>query len=112
MAQTVYHLGEEVGTGAAFKMVNQLLAGVHIVAACEALAFAKRLGLDLAQVYEVISHAAGSSWMFQNRGPHVVEGDYTPRSAVEISRISASSKTSPTPNGFRRRWREPRCSSF
>jgi 3-hydroxyisobutyrate dehydrogenase len=84
MAQTVYHLGEEVGTGAAFKMVNQLLAGVHIAAACEALAFAKRLGLDLAQVYEVISHAAGSSWMFQNRGPHVVEGDYTPRSAVEI----------------------------
>jgi putative dehydrogenase len=83
MAQTVYHLGEEVGTGAAFKMVNQLLAGVHIAAACEALAFAKRLGLDLAQVYEVISHAAGSS-MFQNRGPHVVEGDYTPRSAVEI----------------------------
>jgi 3-hydroxyisobutyrate dehydrogenase-like beta-hydroxyacid dehydrogenase len=63
MAQTVYHLGEEVGTGAAFKMVNQLLAGVHIAAACEALAFAKRLGLDLAQVYEVISHAPGSSWM-------------------------------------------------
>jgi len=84
MAETVYHLGEEIGTGAAFKMVNQLLAGVHIAAACEALVFAKRLGLDLAQVYEVISNAAGSSWMFQNRGPHVVEGDYTPRSAVEI----------------------------
>jgi 3-hydroxyisobutyrate dehydrogenase len=84
MAQTVYHLGEDVGTGAAFKMVNQLLAGVHIAAACEALTFAKKLGLDLAQVYEVISNAAGSSWMFQNRGPHVVEGDYTPRSAVEI----------------------------
>lgn len=84
MAETLYHLGEDVGTGAAFKMVNQLLAGVHIAAACEALVFARRLGLDLAQVYEVISNAAGSSWMFQNRGPHVVEGDYTPRSAVEI----------------------------
>ncbi|MBV9826311.1 MAG: NAD(P)-dependent oxidoreductase [Alphaproteobacteria bacterium] len=84
MAQTVYHLGEDIGTGAAFKMVNQLLAGVHIAAACEALTFATKLGLDLAQVYEVISNAAGSSWMFQNRGPHVVEGDYTPRSAVEI----------------------------
>jgi L-threonate 2-dehydrogenase len=84
MAQTVYHLGEEIGTGAAFKMVNQLLAGVHIAAACEALTFAKKLGLDLARVYEVVSNAAGSSWMFQNRGPHVVEGDYTPRSAVEI----------------------------
>lgn len=84
MAQTVYHLGDEVGTAAAFKMVNQLLAGVHIAAACEALTFAKKLGLDLAQVLDVISNAAGSSWMFQNRGPHVVEGDYAPRSAVEI----------------------------
>lgn len=84
MAQTVYHLGEEVGIGAAFKMVNQLLAGVHIAAACEALTFAKKLGLDLPQVYEVICSAAGNSWMFQNRGPHVVEGDYAPRSAVEI----------------------------
>jgi L-threonate 2-dehydrogenase len=84
VAQTVYHLGEEVGIGAAFKMVNQLLAGVHIAAACEALTFAKKLGLDLPQVYEVICSAAGNSWMFQNRGPHVVEGDYAPRSAVEI----------------------------
>ncbi|HEY1798713.1 MAG TPA: L-threonate dehydrogenase [Stellaceae bacterium] len=84
MGQTVYHLGEDIGTGAAFKMVNQLLAGVHIAAACEALAFAKKLGLDLARVYQVISSAAGSSWMFENRGPHVIDGDYTPRSAVEI----------------------------
>jgi L-threonate 2-dehydrogenase len=84
MAQTVYYLGDEVGTGAAFKMVNQLLAGVHIAAACEALVFAKKLGLDLARVYDVITNAAGNSWMFQNRGPHVVDGDYAPRSAVEI----------------------------
>jgi 3-hydroxyisobutyrate dehydrogenase len=84
MAATVYELGEAPGLGAAFKMVNQLLAGVHIAAACEAIAFAARLGLDLGRVYEVITASAGSSWMFENRVPHVLAGDYRPRSAVEI----------------------------
>ena len=84
MTGTLYELGTEAGQGAAFKMVNQLLAGVHIAAACEAVAFAARQGLDLARVYEVITKSAGNSWMFENRIPHVLEGDYTPRSAVEI----------------------------
>ncbi len=84
MAAKVYRLGDEAGIGASFKMVNQLLAGVHIAAASEALVFAKRLGLDIAKVYEVITASAGNSWMFENRMPHVLEGDYAPRSAVEI----------------------------
>jgi 3-hydroxyisobutyrate dehydrogenase len=84
MAATVYELGEAPGVGAAFKMVNQLLAGVHIAAAAEAIAFAARLGLDLQRVYDVITASAGNSWMFANRVPHVLEGDYRPRSAVEI----------------------------
>ncbi|WP_428390359.1 L-threonate dehydrogenase [Lichenicoccus sp.] len=81
---TLYELGAEAGQGAAFKMVNQLLAGVHIAAACEAIAFAARQGLDLARVYEVITRSAGSSWMFENRIPHVLEGDYSPKSAIDI----------------------------
>jgi 3-hydroxyisobutyrate dehydrogenase len=84
MAAKVYRLGDEAGIGAAFKMVNQLLAGVHIAAASEAMVFAGRLGLDLAKVYEVITASAGNSWMFENRMPHVLDGDYAPRSAVEI----------------------------
>ncbi|MGO4713149.1 L-threonate dehydrogenase [Bradyrhizobium sp. 2TAF24] len=84
MAAKIYRLGDEPGTGAAFKMVNQLLAGVHIAAASEAMVFARRLGLDLAKVYEVITASAGNSWMFENRVPHVLDGDYTPRSAVDI----------------------------
>jgi L-threonate 2-dehydrogenase len=84
MAQTVHELGNEPGIAAAFKMVNQLLAGVHIAAACEAIAFAGKLGLDLAKVYEVITGAAGNSWMFENRIPHVLDGDYAPLSAVNI----------------------------
>lgn len=84
MTGTLYELGEEAGLGAAFKMVNQLLAGVHIAAACEAIAFAAHQGLDLRRVYEVITKSAGNSWMFENRIPHVLDGDYTPRSAVNI----------------------------
>jgi 3-hydroxyisobutyrate dehydrogenase len=84
IAGKVYRLGDTAGQGAAFKMVNQLLAGVHIAAASEAIAFAASEGLDLARVYEVITASAGNSWMFENRVPHVLDGDYTPHSAVDI----------------------------
>ena len=84
MAAKVYELGSEPGQGAAFKMINQLLAGVHIAAASEAIAFAAKQGLDIAEVYKVITASAGNSWMFENRIPHVLKGDYTPHSAVEI----------------------------
>ena len=84
MAAKLYELGGEPGTAASFKMVNQLLAGAHIAAACEAITFAAKLGLDLSRVYEVITEAAGNSWMFENRIPHVLAGDYTPLSAVNI----------------------------
>jgi L-threonate 2-dehydrogenase len=84
MAATLHRLGDEAGIGSAFKMVNQLLAGVHIAAACEAVALAARLGLDLQTVYDVIRVSAGTSWMFENRVPHILDGDYAPRSAVDI----------------------------
>jgi L-threonate 2-dehydrogenase len=84
MAAKVYELGDAAGIGAAFKMINQLLAGVHIAAASEAITFAAKQGLDLAKVYEVITASAGNSWMFENRVPHILAGDYSPLSAIEI----------------------------
>ncbi|MBB5042234.1 L-threonate dehydrogenase [Shinella fusca] len=84
MAETVYRLGDSVGIGSSFKIVNQLLAGVHIAAACEAITFAGSLGLDISRVFDVITKSAGNSWMFENRIPHVLAGDYTPMSAVSI----------------------------
>ena len=84
MAERVYKLGERAGAGSKIKIINQLLAGVHIAAAAEAMALGLREGVDPAQLYEVITHSAGNSWMFENRMPHVLEGDYTPRSAVDI----------------------------
>lgn len=84
MAASLHDLGADVGAGSAMKAVNQLLAGSHIAVMGESLAFAASQGLDLARVVEVISKSAGTSWMFENRAPHVVEADYTPRSAVDI----------------------------
>jgi 3-hydroxyisobutyrate dehydrogenase len=84
IAAKVYELGSDAGTGSKVKMINQLLAGVHIAAAAEAVALGIRAGADPKVIYEVISNSAGSSWMFQNRVPHVLDGDYTPLSAVNI----------------------------
>lgn len=84
MAVTVYRLGDEPGLGSSMKLVNQLLAGVHIACAAEAMALGVRMGLDPEVIYEVITHSAGNSWMFENRVPHILQGDYTPLSAVDI----------------------------
>ena len=84
IAGKVYRLGERVGIGSTVKMVNQHLAGVHIAAACEAMALGMRAGADPKALYEVICNSAGMSWMFQNRVPHILEGDYTPLSSVNI----------------------------
>ena len=84
IAAKVFHLDDKPGTGSKVKMINQLLAGVHIAATAEALTLSARLGLDLGTVFDVIRVSAGASWMFENRGPHIVEGDYAARSAVNI----------------------------
>ena len=84
VATTVYRLGDRPGIGSTVKTVNQLLAGVHIAAAAEAMALGTRAGADPRQLYEVISNSAGGSWMFQNRVPHMLDGDFTPLSSVEI----------------------------
>ena len=84
MAARVYRLGDRAGNGSKVKIINQLLAGVHIAAAAEAMALGLREGVDPAALYEVITHSAGNSWMFENRMAHVLKGDYTPLSAVDI----------------------------
>jgi putative dehydrogenase len=84
IATKIWRLGSEIGVGTTVKMVNQLLAGVHIATAAEALALGIRAGADPKTLFEVISESAGSSWMWQNRVPHILEGDDTPSSAVNI----------------------------
>jgi putative dehydrogenase len=84
VAGKVYEISEEIGQGATVKIIHQLLAGVHIAAGAEAMALAARAGIPLDTMYDVVTHAAGNSWMFENRMRHVVDGDYTPHSAVDI----------------------------
>jgi 3-hydroxyisobutyrate dehydrogenase len=84
IAGKVYRLGAEHGVGSKVKIINQLLAGVHIAAAAEAMALGLREGVDPDMLYEVITHSAGNSWMFENRVPHILHGDYAPLSAVDI----------------------------
>jgi putative dehydrogenase len=84
MATKIYRIGSEPGLGSVVKTVNQLLAGSHIALAAEAMAFGTRAGVDPAILFEVISNSAGSSWMFNNRVPHMLAGDFTPLSAINI----------------------------
>ena len=84
MASKIWRLGDAAGAGSTVKMVNQLLAGVHIAVAAEALALGIRAGADPRVLYDVICSSAGSSWMWQNRVPHILAADDTPASAVNI----------------------------
>lgn len=83
-AATVFRLGDAAGAGSAMKAVNQLLAGVHIATMAEAMAFGLTQDIAPATFLEVISQCAGTSWMLENRAPHVVAGDYTPHSQMRI----------------------------
>lgn len=83
-AAKVYNIGEEIGLGATVKIIHQLLAGVHIAAGAEAMALAARANIPLDLMYDVVTNAAGNSWMFENRMKHVVDGDYSPKSMVDI----------------------------
>ena len=84
MAARVYRMGDRAGAGSKVKIVHQLLAGVHIAAAAEAMALGLREGVDPKALYEVITNSAGNSWMFGNRMAHVLAGDYTALSSVDI----------------------------
>lgn len=67
--------GPNIGDGQAYKIVNQLLATSQLVVAAEALAFAERLGLDTAKVFDAVKGGAGASWMLDNYGPRMLSAD-------------------------------------
>lgn len=80
----VFRLGDQAGIGSSVKAVNQLLAGVNLVTAAEGMAFGVAQGADPKLLFEIIKDAAGGSWMFGDRVPHMLDDDYTPKSAVNI----------------------------
>ena len=84
LGSKLFHLGEAPGQGAAMKVVNQLLCGVHIAVAAEGLAFAERAGIDPGKALEILSGSAAQSWMLNARGPRMVAYDGQVTSAVDI----------------------------
>ncbi|PHM35742.1 L-threonate dehydrogenase [Xenorhabdus innexi] len=83
-SERLYYIGNKIGQGSTVKMIHQLLAGVHIAVAAESMALAAKAGISLDLMYDIVTHAAGNSWMFENRIPHILSGDYTPKSSVDI----------------------------
>ncbi|XP_078444833.1 ketose-bisphosphate aldolase class-II family protein [Wolffia australiana] len=84
LSEKLYVIRGGCGAASSVKMVNQLLAGVHIAAAAEAMAFGARCGLETRMLFDLITRSQGNSWMFGNRAPHMLDNDYTPYSAIDI----------------------------
>ena len=86
LASTLTVVGDKPGDGQALKTVNQLLCGIHIAAAAEAMALADALGLDQAKTLAALEAGAAGSFMLSNRGPRILEA-YTEDGAEVLSRL-------------------------
>ena len=84
VGKRIFDVGREPGMGSTAKMINQLLCGVHIAAAAEAMHVAERAGVSKATMHEIISVSAGNSWMWGDRGPRMMTDDPPVTSAVDI----------------------------
>jgi 3-hydroxyisobutyrate dehydrogenase len=84
MGSRVFDCGRAPGMGSTAKMINQLLCGVHIAAAAEALHLAERAGVSTATMHQIIGVSAGNSWMWGDRGPRMLQDAPPVRSAVDI----------------------------
>jgi 3-hydroxyisobutyrate dehydrogenase len=84
MGRNIFHVGERPGQGATAKTVNQLLCGVHIAVAAEALSLAAKLGIDLRVMLDILSGSSASSWMLKDRGPRMLQAEPEVTSAVDI----------------------------
>ncbi len=82
MAEKRFVVGETIGDAAKAKLVNNLLAGINLVAGAEALALAAKLGLDPRATYELIRASSGASWIFEDRMARALVGDYAPARAA------------------------------
>ena len=78
------HVGEKPGQGATVKTVNQLLCGVHIVVAAEALSLAEKIGVDTKTMLDILIGTSAGSWMLKDRGPRMLEAEPDVTSAVDI----------------------------
>ena len=84
LAASLHRVGERIGDAARIKLVNNLLAGIHLAAGAQARALGARLGLDRRLLFDVIRASSGASWMLEDRMPRVLANDYAPRARTAI----------------------------
>lgn len=84
LSSRVFRISERQGDGARTKLVNNLLAGINLAGACEALALAERLGLDPSRTLDVIEQSSGQSWIGSDRLRRAVAGDFAPRARTAL----------------------------
>lgn len=77
LGRTIRYFGP-AGSGQYAKMANQIAIASNMMGVCEAVAYAKRAGLDPAEVVETISGGAAGSWSLSNLAPRMLRGDYAP----------------------------------
>ncbi len=82
MGKTIVHQGGP-GKGQHTKMVNQTLIASGMIAVCEGLLYATRVGLDLPTVLQSVSSGAAGSWSLSNLAPRMINGDFDPGFFVE-----------------------------
>jgi 3-hydroxyisobutyrate dehydrogenase len=84
LSHKVVRVGRQPGDGARTKLVNNLLAAINLAGAAEAMALARRLGLDLDRTLDVIEQSSGQSWIGSDRMRRAIAGDYEPRAHVSL----------------------------
>lgn len=84
LGRRLFRIGTRLGDGARTKLVNNLLAGINLAGAAEAMALAERLGLDLSRTLDVIEQSSGQSWIGSDRMRRAIAGDYAPRAHVTL----------------------------
>ena len=84
LSSRVFHIGERIGDGARTKLVNNLAAGINLVAAAEVLAMAQRMGLDAGRTLDVIEQSSGQSWIGSERMRRAIAGDLAPRAHMTL----------------------------
>ncbi|MEP7205829.1 MAG: NAD(P)-dependent oxidoreductase [Casimicrobiaceae bacterium] len=80
----LFVVGPRAGEAAMVKIVNNLLAAANLAAGAEALALARRAGLDARQVADIIAASSGASWIFGDRVERALTGDLAPRAATRV----------------------------
>lgn len=84
LSSRIFRISQKPGDGARTKLVNNLLAGINLAGAAEAMALAQRLGLDLTKTLQVIEQSSAQSWIGSDRMKRAIAGDYEPRAHVTL----------------------------